>query len=131
MACKEQFQRIFERYEARQGGMNALLLKSTGELAGLCGLLIQKVDHIPEMEIGYSVLPKFWKQGYAYEAAQKCKEYAFANQWATSLISIIHVANIPSQKVALKLGMNLDKTTTYKENPVHIFRILNSFKLFD
>ncbi len=126
VACKEQFQRIFERYDKGEGGMNTLLLKSTRELVGLCGLLIQKVDDVPEMEIGYSVLPKFWKQGYAYEAAQKCKEYAFANQMTRSLISIIHVANAPSQKVALKLGMNLDKTTTYKENPVHIFRILNS-----
>jgi RimJ/RimL family protein N-acetyltransferase len=90
---------------------------------GICGLLVQTVDEIEELEIGYSVLPQFWQQGFAVEAAQKCKEFAFAHNFVSSLISIIHVDNIPSQKVALKNGMHLDKTTIYKDNPVHIFRV--------
>jgi ribosomal-protein-alanine N-acetyltransferase len=105
------------------GGMNALISKASGELIGICGLLVQTVDDIQELEIGYSVLPKFWLKGYAFEAAQKCKEHAFENNFSDSLISIIHVDNIPSQKVARKNGMHLDKTTAYKDNPVHIFRV--------
>ena len=122
-ACQAQFDRIFERYENNLGGMNALILKETGELVGICGLLVQIVDDLEELEIGYSILPKFWLQGFAIEAAQKCKEYAFLNNFSDSLISIIHVDNVPSQKVASKNGMYLDKTTTYKDNPVHIFRV--------
>ena len=123
-ACQEQFDRIFERYENNLGGMNALISKSTGEFIGLCGLLKQTVDQIEELEIGYSILPKYWKQGYASEAAIKCKNYAKEQSLAKSLISIIHINNLPSQKVALKNGMYLDKTTTYHNNPVHIFRVL-------
>ncbi|WP_420400568.1 GNAT family N-acetyltransferase [Flagellimonas sp.] len=122
-ACQQQFDRIFERYEHELGGMNALVLKSTGQLVGICGLLVQTVDGIEELEIGYSVLPEFWLQGFAIEAAEKCKQYAFQNQLTNTLISIIHVDNIPSQKVAQKNGMVLDKTTTYKDNPVHIYRV--------
>lgn len=122
-ACTDQFERIFERYEEGTGGMNALVLKETGQLVGICGLLVQTVDEIEELEIGYSVLPKFWQQGFAIEAAQKCKAFAFENNFTSSLISIIHVDNVPSQKVALKNGMHLDKTTSYKDNPVHIFRV--------
>ena len=122
-ACTSQFDRIFERYEANLGGMNALISKESGELIGICGLLVQTVDEIKELEIGYSVLPKFWLQGFAFEAAKKCKDFAFKNNFTESLISIIHVANIPSQKVAQKNGMHLDKTTSYKNNPVHIFRV--------
>ncbi|MDC6366740.1 MULTISPECIES: GNAT family N-acetyltransferase [Flavobacteriaceae] len=122
-ACEIQFSRIFERYEKDLGGMNALTLKTTGELVGICGLLVQIVDGIEELEIGYSVLPKFWLQGFAIEAAQKCKTYAFEQNFTKSLISIIHIDNVPSQKVALKNGMHLDKTTNYKDNPVHIFRV--------
>ncbi len=122
-ACQTQFDRIFERYENDLGGMNALILKGTNELVGICGLLVQTVDDIVELEIGYSVLPNFWLQGFAFEAAQKCKDFAFANDFSKSLISIIHVDNVPSQKVALKNGMHLEKTTSYKENPVHIFRV--------
>ncbi|MEM9647042.1 MAG: GNAT family N-acetyltransferase [Bacteroidota bacterium] len=122
-ACQQQFDRIFERYEQDLGGMNALVLKSTNELVGICGLLVQQVDGINELEIGYSVLPKFWLNGFAFEAAHKCKIEAFDNNWSSSLISIIHVDNIPSQRVAEKNGMHLDKTTSYKDNPVHIFRV--------
>nr|WP_299384672.1 GNAT family N-acetyltransferase [Allomuricauda sp.] len=123
IACQQQFDRIFERYEHNLGGMNALIHKSTGEFIGISGLLVQEVDNIKELEIGYSVLPKYWLQGYAYEAASKCKEIAFQNQWSASLISIIHIDNVPSQKVATKNGMYLEKTTTYRDNPVHIFRV--------
>lgn len=122
-ACTTQFDRVFERYEEGSGGMNALIMKETGQLVGICGLLVQTVDEIEELEIGYSVLPKFWQQGFAIEAAMKCKTFAFDNNFASSLISIIHIDNIPSQKVALKNGMHLDKTTSYKDNPVHIFRV--------
>ncbi len=122
-ACQMQFDRIFERYETNLGGMNALILKETDELVGICGLLVQTVDDLEELEIGYSILPKYWLQGFAFEAAQKCKQFAFTNNFSDSLISIIHVENAPSQKVALKNGMHLDKTTVYKDNPVHIFRV--------
>ncbi len=123
IACKKQFQQIFHRYENALGGMNALISKNDNTLIGLCGLLVQEVDGERELEIGYSILPEYWRQGFAFEAAHKCKEYAFSKQLASHLISIIHIDNIPSQKVALKNEMLLEKTTSYKNNPVHIFRI--------
>lgn len=123
LACEEQFERFFERYEKKLGGMNALIHKKTDLFIGICGLLIQYVDGIKELEIGYSILPVFWKNGYATEAAIKCREYAFEHKLSTSLISIIHVDNEPSKKVARNNGMRLDKSTIYKNNPVQIFRL--------
>lgn len=122
-ACKAQFERVFERYQNDLGGMNALILKESGKLIGICGLLVQTVDNVKELEIGYSILPNYWLKGLASEAARKCKAFAFENNFSYSLISIIHVDNIPSQKVAINNGMYLDKTTVYKNNPVHIFRV--------
>lgn len=122
-ACKAQFERVFERYQNDLGGMNALILKESGKLIGICGLLVQTVDNVKELEIGYSILPNYWLKGLASEAARKCKAFAFENNFSDSLISIIHVDNIPSQKVAINNGMYLDKTTVYKNNPVHIFRV--------
>ena len=104
--------------------MNVLINKKTNELVGQCGLLVQTVDEIKELEIGYSILPNHWRKGYATEAARKCKAYAKKNNFAESLISTIHIDNIPSQKVAINNGMSLDKTTVYDHNPVHIFRIV-------
>jgi [ribosomal protein S5]-alanine N-acetyltransferase len=122
IACEKWYQRQFERYQNNLGGMNALIEKSSGQLVGHAGLLVQIVDGITELEIGYSLLPEFWGKGYAIEAAQKCKEYAFENKLANSLISIISLTNLPSQKVAIKNGMSIDKQTVYKGNQVYIFR---------
>ncbi|MGB5461012.1 MAG: GNAT family N-acetyltransferase [Eudoraea sp.] len=124
VACRNWFTKVFTRYENNLGGLNALISKDSGQLIGMCGLLIQTVDEIQELEIGYSILPEYWKKGYATEAAKKCKSYGFDRKLAESIISIIHIDNIGSQKVALNNGMHLDKTTTYKGIPVHIFRVL-------
>ncbi len=126
-ACSEDFERTFYRYQNNLGGKNALISKKTGELIGQCGLLKQTVDGIEELEIGYSILPEFWKRGYATEAAQHCKYYAFKHQLSESLISIISLENKGSQKVALNNGMHIDKTTTYSNNPVYIYRVTALF----
>ncbi|TLP77031.1 GNAT family N-acetyltransferase [Maribacter sp. ACAM166] len=122
-ACEEQFSRLFERYCEGSGGMNALISKKTHKLIGLAGILVQNVNGNEELEIGYSILPEYWRQGFAFEATEKCKYVAFQKQWAESLISIIQVDNIPSQKTALKNGMCIDYENTYRDNPVYIFRI--------
>lgn len=122
-ACKQQFDSIFDRYRHNKGGLNALICKNTANLIGFCGLLIQTVNVKQELEIGYSILPSYRGKGYATEAAQKCKEIAFKNNWASHLISIIHIDNLPSKNVALKIGMAIRETTTYKENPVAIYQI--------
>lgn len=121
--CKLWFNKVFWRYENNKGGMNALIDKETGLLVGQCGLLIQEVDGIEELEIGYSLMPAFRNKGYALEAAQKCKDFAFKNNFRDSLISIINEGNTASENVALKNGMHIDKNTLFSETRVNIFRI--------
>jgi ribosomal-protein-alanine N-acetyltransferase len=105
--------------------MNALIEKSSGTLVGHAGLLVQVVDGIEELEIAYSLQPHFRGKGFATEAAQAIKQFAFANNFSPSLISIISLTNAPSQRVAIKNGMKIEKQTIYKDNPVYIFRIFN------
>ncbi|MBX2926559.1 MAG: GNAT family N-acetyltransferase [Saprospiraceae bacterium] len=124
--CETWFQRVENRYQNDLGGTNVLVDKSSGKIVGQCGLLVQEVDDILELEIGYTIIPAYWNQGYATEAARKCKEFAFENNFAESIISIIHIENIQSEMVARKNGMQLDKTTTFKGMPVNIFRIHRS-----
>ena len=123
LACQTWFDKVFYRYNNDLGGHNALISKESGKFIGMCGLLLQSVDDIEELEIGYSILPEYWKMGFASEAAIKCREFAAANKLRDSLISIIHIDNVPSKKVALNNWMQLDKTTTYKGIPVDIFRV--------
>lgn len=124
--CKKWYEKQFYRYDNNLGGMNALIEKETGKLIGHCGLLIQNVDRKIEMEIAYSLLPNFWNKGFASESAKKCRDYAFENNFSDSLISIISLTNKPSERVAIKNGMKIDKITEYNKNMVNIFRISKS-----
>ncbi|MFB6340370.1 GNAT family N-acetyltransferase [Saccharicrinis sp. FJH62] len=121
--CEAWFNKVEGRYKNNTGGLNVLVEKSSGRFVGQCGLLVQEVDGKDELEIGYSLLPEFWNKGYATEAARLCRDYAFEHNFRDSLISIIHVDNIRSEKVALKNDMRLTKQTTYRGLPVNIYRI--------
>lgn len=99
--------------------MNVLIDKKTNRLVGQCGLLIQTIENIEWLEIGYAILPEFWNQGYASESVTKCKNYAFEKDFVDSLISMVHVENLSSEKVALKNGMVFEK----KLNAFNIYRI--------
>ena len=107
--CEIWFDKAFHRYDNNLGGMNALVDKETNQLIGQAGLLIQTVGNEERLEIGYSILPRFWKMGYAFEAAARCKNFAFENNFADSLISMVHEENIGSEKVALKNGMTFEQ----------------------
>lgn len=117
--CQIWFDKAFHRYENDLGGMNVLIDKKTNRLVGQCGLLVQTIENRKRLEIGYSILPEFWKNGFAIEAATKCKDYAFENNFADSLISMIHLDNLSSEKVALRNGMTLEK----KIKSFNIFRV--------
>lgn len=99
-----------KRYKEHRLGLQALINKETHEFIGKCGLLLQEVNGKEEVEVGYHLLPKFWGKGYATEAARGFRDYAFENNLADSVISLIDPDNIASKKVAIRNGMKLTET---------------------
>ena len=111
-AVADWIQRNRTRYANDGHGLWAMILKSTRELIGDCGLVTQSVDGVDEIEIGYHVRRDLWNQGYASEAARACRDYGFANLKVDRLISLIRPENLASRRVAEKNGMTIWKEVT-------------------
>ena len=111
------------RYDTFGYGLYALEDKSTNELVGQCGLLWQDIDGQRELEIGYHLLSRYWGKGYAAEAARGFRDLAFEAGLADHIISIIHLDNEPSKKVARANGMKSWKNAIFKDNSVEVFKI--------
>lgn len=125
--CEAWFTKSNWRYDNKLGGMNVISHIETGELIGQCGLLIQEIDGEKMIEVGYSILPKFWRQGYATEAAKKCRDFAFENNLTNQLVSVIHHKNTGSSRVAKNNGMTiLKRDFMYLDMQVNIFGMKKS-----
>lgn len=111
-----------ERYASNRYGLQFLYLKNSGILIGQCGLLLQEIDGVEELEVGYHILSKYWGLGYAPEAARMFMNFAQEQKLAKSIISIIDVRNNNSMRVAQKNGLKLDKSTVWNDLKVNIFR---------
>lgn len=116
-------QKQLERYAQNRFGLMALVNLTTHEFVGQCGLLSKEVDGKPEIEIGYSLMPNHTGHGYATEAAQAFKAIAFERNYTTTVISIIHVDNVASQKVAECNGMQRNGITNYMGIDAYIYSV--------
>ena len=96
-----------ERYAAYGFGLWAAIEKASGELIGDCGITMQDWGGRQVPEIGYHLRRDKWHHGFAIEAAQACKEYAFTALGFPEVFSIIRENNLPSQRVALRSGMSV------------------------
>ncbi len=115
--------RQLKRYAENRYGLQALIDKQSGQLVGQCGLLVQEVDGVAELEVGYHILTRYRGLGFAPEAAKRFIDYAFANRLSDSVISIIDTRNAPSCRVAEKNGLQREKTTYWSGIEVFIYRI--------
>jgi [ribosomal protein S5]-alanine N-acetyltransferase len=60
-------ERNIQRYARHGFGLWALILKESGKLIGDCGLVVQEVDGVEEVEIGYHIRRDLWGKGLATE----------------------------------------------------------------
>ena len=83
--------------------------RATGEFLGNCGPIHQLVDGSDELEIGWSVTPRRVNQGIATEAAGAVKAFCFDELELSYVISLVRPENVPSWRVAEKIGMHMWK----------------------
>ncbi|MFT4678637.1 MAG: ribosomal-protein-alanine N-acetyltransferase [Litorivivens sp.] len=116
------------RYKNQGLGHLAVELKEGGDFIGMGGIIPREVNGNQEYEIAYSFKPQYWGHGYATETARAMREFGTKNIKASRFISIIDVANIESNKVALKNGMEVLFSTEYLGMNVNVFGIDNGLQ---
>lgn len=115
---------IYRNYkEDQDSGLLLLERRSDGEKVGHAGIVPQQVDGEDEWEIGYWIAREHWSQGYATEAAQAIRDYAFGKLGKKRLVSLIHPDNKASQRVAENCGMTLEKRSLLKGRAVFVYSI--------
>lgn len=111
-----------ENYKKYRHGLWAVILKKGEVFIGDCGITMQNIDIEIVPEIGFHIIKKYCNKGYATEAALACKEYAFNVLHYSKIFSYTIVQNIPSQKVAEKIGMKVYKYSE-KNNEKQIVQV--------
>ncbi|MDR1157026.1 MAG: GNAT family N-acetyltransferase [Oscillospiraceae bacterium] len=117
-------------YQEDGYGRWAVVLKETGAVIGMCGLLWWETDKDRVPEIGYLFNRAHWHKGYAAEAAIACKKYAFDVLGFGEVFSLVRDTNYPSMNVAIRSGMLIRGRYTkhYRDEdmPHYIFSVRKS-----
>jgi RimJ/RimL family protein N-acetyltransferase len=95
--------RIISSYQNNGYGLYAVVLKDTGQVIGMSGLVCR--ENLPNADIGFAFLPDFIGKGYAYEASKEVMEYAKNTLALDPILGITIKENEPSIKLLNKLGL--------------------------
>lgn len=104
--AREWLARQLARYRRYGYGLWAVCAKETNVFVGQCGVTWQEAEEGRQvLEVGYLFERAHWHKGYAAEAARACRDWAFRQLEAPEVYSIIRDTNLPSQRVAVRNGM--------------------------
>lgn len=96
-----------DSYKRHGFGLWLVQLKNTQEPIGICGLV--KRNTLPNIDIGYAFLERFWSKGFASESALAVKDYAMQVLGLTRLLAITDQDNTASIKLLEKIGLRYEQ----------------------
>lgn len=120
--CKDWIEKQLRAYEKYGFGLWAVVDKTSGKIIGNAGLNYESIELVSEaqskvdsamesqceiLELGYLLNHRFWGQGLGLEVASVCAKYAFGKLGVKELYCLIKEDNMPSLKLAKKLGMRI------------------------
>ncbi|HET8665029.1 MAG TPA: GNAT family N-acetyltransferase [Nocardioides sp.] len=91
-----------------------------GGFVGDCGLTMQDLEGELHLEVGYHVALDLRGQGLATEAAAAVRRAA-AEAGEPHLVAIVRPDNLPSQRVAQKIGLQLERRAHKGRGEVLVF----------
>ena len=95
-------------------GLYLIRLKKDNIRIGICGLL--KRDTLPDVDVGFALLPEYRGKGYATEAAQAVIDYGENRLGLKRIVAIAAPDNETSARVLEKLGFHFKGMIRLTEN---------------
>jgi len=92
-----------ERFASGSAGLWALRLTGTTDIVGFVGF--QEFFVPPRLQLLYGLLPEYWGQGLACEAAKRICDHAFEALGFSRIEAAMDAPNIRSIAVAERLGL--------------------------
>ena len=108
-------------WQALNHGNWTIREQTTGEFVGTVGVLDYRRDISPAIdapELGWGLSPRFQGQGMAYEAVSAALNWADQTLESARSLCMISPQNVPSLRLADKLGYRHWLTTQYKDSEV-------------
>jgi RimJ/RimL family protein N-acetyltransferase len=113
-------ERMRRHWERHGLGLFSVVRRSDERLLGRVGFLLwdperwvnamrEDVDGELETEIGWTLGSEHWGQGYATEAAARCRDWAMGELGLGRLVSVIAPLNGASIRVAERIGETLER----------------------
>ncbi|WP_058477289.1 GNAT family N-acetyltransferase [Legionella steigerwaltii] len=118
----ERINSIQNHWHSTGFGLCTVLRKNTTQIIGICGL-----HHSDEgIEISYMFFPKWWGQGFAYEAITASLNYGFVHLNIGKIIAITQEANSRSCYLLEKVGMRCVDTFIRYDAQQCLYELLNN-----
>ena len=105
--------------ELRGWSQAAVVERASGRLIGRGGLW--QPEGWPGLEVGWVLERAAWGRGYASELGRAVRDHAFQELRAEHLISVIHVDNARSIRVAEAIGSAFERPYTLFGMPCRIY----------
>lgn len=112
---------ILEHWARHGFGIWAVFRKEDNYFLGRCGL--NNIAETSEIEVDFVIVPEYWGNGYATEAAKAALLYGFKVLELEKIVALAKPENIASKKVMVKNGMHYERTAEYWGIICDIFEI--------
>ena len=107
-------------WSLRGFGLFAVEEKGSGAFVGRIGAW--QPEEWVGFELGWGLARPYWGKGYAREAARAAGDWAWTQIKTDELVSLIHVDNARSTRVAERLGATFERVVPFRGSDCAIYR---------
>lgn len=114
--------RNLAHWERHGYGVWTLRSRVDRRFVGRAALRHVEVEGVPEIEVGYALMPEYWRQGLATEVAHAIVSIAFDRLGLGSLVAFCLPTNAGSRRVMEKSGAVYERDIIHAELPHVLYR---------